>query len=148
MPWYIGEEPPRALRPDQALVERRPRHHSDDFDMERVAPLPDLIQFRRDRSRSEPSVTPIFSPEEAGEWGRQLRRISDEFHFSYSFEGRLGSIAENTPPDDNQSSSYPGARRNWIQTLYQRIVRPTRRHSQSDLEPGPVLRKNHFWREQ
>ena len=45
-------------------------------------PLPDVVPFQRDRSVSMPEVPALRQPSEQ-EVGRELRRISDEFHSSF-----------------------------------------------------------------
>ncbi|XP_064623927.1 uncharacterized protein LOC135485624 [Lineus longissimus] len=94
-------------------------------------PLPDLIQFRRDRTRSESAVQPLLR-QEVGQFARELRRISDEFHLSYSpteSSRLLDSIDERLNSDeltDNHSASFPGARGTWLDNLCE-FIRPNMR---------------------
>lgn len=63
-------------------VHNRLRHNSDDYVPHE--PLPDLVPMARgrDRSISLPDVPALREAQET-EVGKELRRISDEFHFSY-----------------------------------------------------------------
>ncbi|KAJ8309444.1 hypothetical protein KUTeg_014318 [Tegillarca granosa] len=68
-------------------VHTRLRYYSEGEDTASVhqslsSPLPDIVPIHRDRSVSLPSVPSLQAQNEA-EVGRELRRISDEFHLSY-----------------------------------------------------------------
>lgn len=66
----------------RGTVHNRLRHNSDDYVPH--DPLPDLVPLAmgRDRSISLPDVPALREAQET-EVGKELRRISDEFHFSY-----------------------------------------------------------------
>ncbi|XP_071162112.1 uncharacterized protein [Mytilus edulis] len=66
----------------RGTVHNRLRHNSDDYVPHE--PLPDLVPMARgrDRSISLPDVPALREAQET-EVGKELRRISDEFHFSY-----------------------------------------------------------------
>lgn len=64
----------------RGTVHNRLRHNSDDYVPH--GPLPDVIPIGRDRSVSLPDV-PAWREAHETEIGKELRRISDEFHFSY-----------------------------------------------------------------
>ncbi|XP_041351190.1 uncharacterized protein LOC121370143 [Gigantopelta aegis] len=76
-------------------------------EQEQSGPLPDIICNIRDRSVSLPDVQALRRQREV-EVGRELRRISDEFHFRYHRRRFLPAVQENF---DGEASSFPGARR-------------------------------------
>ena len=63
-------------------VVTRLRFQSESEEDGSEGPLPDVIPFQRDRSVSLPDVPALRRPSEQ-EVGRELRRISDEFHSSF-----------------------------------------------------------------
>ncbi|KAL3873270.1 hypothetical protein ACJMK2_036406 [Sinanodonta woodiana] len=76
---------------DCAFVER-PRHYSDSEKVTGTSPpgsLPDVVPISRDRSISLPDVPSFRRRQSELEVGRELRRISDEFHSSYSRTSRV-----------------------------------------------------------
>ena len=71
----------------------RLRFQSEDDNSEdrnrNTCPLPDVVPFQRDRSVSLPEV-PVLRHASEQEVGRELRRISDEFHSSFHTVRRVG----------------------------------------------------------
>lgn len=60
----------------------RPRFQSDSEEDGSDGPLPDVVPYQRDRSVSLPEVQALRLHSEQ-QVGRELRRISDEFHSSF-----------------------------------------------------------------
>ncbi|KAK3592908.1 hypothetical protein CHS0354_011700 [Potamilus streckersoni] len=70
----------------------RLRHYSDGEKVTGTSPpgpLPDVVPISRDRSISLPDVPSFRHHQSELDVGRELRRISDEFHLSYSRTSRL-----------------------------------------------------------
>lgn len=89
----------RAVRPNtHSSYCRRTRVQSESGDGESNSPLPDVIQFPRDRSVSLPDVPAYRRQQHEQEVGRELRRISDEFNSSFTRVQQGNS---------SQSSSFP-----------------------------------------
>lgn len=81
----IGTCPSSRFQPYRLArgnVVTRLRFQSESEEDGSEGPLPDVIPFQRDRSVSLPDVPALRRPSEQ-EVGRELRRISDEFHSSF-----------------------------------------------------------------
>lgn len=88
-------EPTYPLRPNARGIPRlRLRSESECTGMEPgFSPLPDVVPHTRDRSVSLPNVPSLRQVHEQ-EIGRELRRISDDFHSSFTPVRRREAIPE------------------------------------------------------
>lgn len=73
----------------------RNRHNSaGDHNPSTSSPLPDIIPVSRDRSVSLPDVPSLRQQQEQAV-GRELRRISDEFHYTFITPPRVSMTFKN-----------------------------------------------------